>query len=90
MVNEINNYSLPLGIIDKLDIKPSSYYLEKNDIIVMFSDGMVDDSNLEINNILENICKDDSPTTICNVLFSQLISLRQNIDDATLVVIKVK
>ena len=40
-------------------------------------------------NILENICSDDSPTVICNVLFSQLINIRQNFDDATLAVIKI-
>ena len=87
--NEINNFSLPLGIIEKISFKPSSYYLEKGDIIIMFTDGMVDDNNLDISNILENICSDDSPTVICNVLFSQLINIRQNFDDATLAVIKI-
>ena len=87
--NEINNFSLPLGIIDKISFKPSSYYLEKGDIIIMFTDGMVDDNNQDITNILENICIDDSPTIICNVLFSQLINIRQNFDDATLAVIKI-
>ena len=55
----------------------------------MFTDGMVDDNNQDITNILENICIDDSPTIICNVLFSQLINIRQNFDDATLAVIKI-
>lgn len=88
-VTEINSYSLPLGIIEDVKILPNSYILEKNDIIVMCSDGMIDDTNLNIITILEDI-EMDLPISIVNVLFSKLISIRQNCDDATLAVITIK
>lgn len=87
-VTSVNNYSLPLGILDDVLINPSSYKLKKKDIIVMCSDGMIDDNNLEVTNILENISY-DKPDIICNMLFSQLMNIRKNIDDATIIVITI-
>lgn len=88
-VTEVNNFSLPLGIIDSVNPSASSYKIEKNDIIIMCSDGMIDDTNKSIISILEDI-KMDSPTVICNTLFLHLIDIRQNSDDATLAVITIK
>lgn len=88
-VVEVNNFSLPLGIVDEIIIHPSSYKLEKGDIIIMCSDGMIDDTNNDIIDILENISF-DSPKVICNTLFTHLIDIRQNSDDATLVVITIE
>lgn len=87
-VTEVNNYSLPLGILDDIFIHPTSYKLEKDDIIIMCSDGMIDDTNKDIIPILEDIIV-DSPKVICNTLFSHLIDIRQNSDDATLIVITI-
>lgn len=88
-VTEVNSYSLPLGIIEDIKVLPNSYILEKNDIIVMCSDGMIDETNLNIISILEDI-EMDLPISIVNVLFSKLISIRHNCDDATLAVITIK
>lgn len=85
-VSEVNNFSLPLGIVNDIKILPASYKIQKDDIIVMCSDGMIDDTNNEIISVLEDISI-DSPKTICNVLFSHLIDIRQNNDDATLIII---
>ena len=79
---------MPLGIINKVYINPSSYKIEKGDVIVMCSDGMIDDNNKDIYSILEDL-SNDSPTIICNVLFHQLMEIRQNNDDATLAVITI-
>ena len=87
-VNEINNYALPLGIIENVYTNPSSYKITKGDVIIMCSDGMIDDTNKTIESILEDISYDE-PSTICNVLFNQLIEIRQNTDDATLAVITI-
>ena len=54
----------------------------------MCSDGMIDDTNKNIEAILEDIGYDE-PSTICNILFNQLIEIRQNTDDATLAVITI-
>ena len=89
IVTEVTNYSLPLGIIDNIYISPSSYKIQKDDIIIMCSDGMIDDTNKSIINILQDISI-DSPTVICNELFAHLIDVRQNSDDATLAVITIK
>lgn len=88
IVTEVNNYSLPLGIIEQIKVMPSSYKIKQGDIIVMCSDGMIDDSNLNIISILEDIAMDDA-TTICNLLFSKLIRIRENGDDATLAIITI-
>ena len=87
-VTEINNYALPLGIIENVYTNPSSYKISKGDVIIMCSDGMIDDTNKNIEAILEDISYDE-PSTICNVLFNQLIEIRQNTDDATLAVITI-
>ena len=89
VVTEVTNYSLPLGIIDNIYISPSSYKIQKDDIIIMCTDGMIDDTNKSIINILQDISI-DSPTVICNELFTHLIDIRQNSDDATLAVITIK
>ena len=88
IVTEVNNYSLPLGIIEQIKVMPSSYKIKQGDIIVMCSDGMIDDSNLNVISILEDIAMDDA-TTICNLLFSKLIRIRENGDDATLAIITI-
>ena len=87
-VTEINNYALPLGIIENVYTNPSSYKISKGDVIIMCSDGMIDDTNKNIESILEDISYDE-PSTICNVLFNKLIEIRQNTDDATLAVITI-
>ena len=88
IVTEVNNYTLPLGIIEKIQVIPASYKIEKGDIIVMCSDGMIDDTNKNIISILEDLSMDDA-TTICSLLFSKLIKIRENGDDATLAIITI-
>ena len=88
IVTEVNNYSLPLGIIEHINVIPSSYKIKQGDIIIMCSDGMIDDSNLNVISILEDLSIDDA-STICNLLFSKLIRIRENGDDATLAVITI-
>ena len=88
IVTEVNNYTLPLGIIEKIQVMPASYKIEKGDIIVMCSDGMIDDTNKNIISILEDLSMDDA-STICSLLFSKLINIRENGDDATLAIITI-
>lgn len=87
-VTEINNFSLPIGILDSINPTASSFKIEKNDVIIMCSDGMIDDTNSKINSILEDITYDNA-SIIVNSLFSHLIEIRKNDDDATLAVITI-
>lgn len=86
---EINNFSLPLGVNKKASIEPASVKLCHNDIIILCSDGMIDDYNTNINYILEEV-KIDSPVVMCDNLFTHLIEKRENKDDATLAVVLIK
>ena len=51
----IENYALPIGIIDQVQIYPYIIQLQKNDVILLMSDGVIDDSNDEIKAILLSI-----------------------------------
>ena len=86
---EVNNFSLPLGVNKKTSIEPASIKLCHNDIIILCSDGMIDDYNTNINYILEEV-KIDSPVVMCDNLFTHLIEKRENKDDATLAVVLIK
>ena len=88
-VTQVNNYSLPIGILDSVTVNPTSFILKEKDVIVLASDGMIDDNDKDALSILENVSFDDEKI-IANVLFSQLINIRKNIDDATLIVITIK
>ncbi len=88
-IMEVNNFSLPLGVNKKTSIEPASIKLCHNDIIILCSDGMIDDYNTNINYILEEV-KIDSPVVMCDNLFTHLIEKRENKDDATLAVVLIK
>ena len=87
-IPECTNFNEMISDGDNIYISPSSYKIQKDDIIIMCSDGMIDDTNKNIESILEDVCNDD-PSTICNILFNHLIEIRQNTDDATLAVITI-
>lgn len=84
----IDNYALPIGIINDVNLHPLIVPIEKNDIIIMCSDGMIDDTNSDIANILSSI-ELDSANIICQTLFEKLIMIRNNHDDATLAIITI-
>ncbi|MDY2889863.1 MAG: SpoIIE family protein phosphatase [Candidatus Caccosoma sp.] len=88
-ITEINNFSLPLGVNKKTSIEPVAIKVLRNDIIILCSDGMIDDYNTNINYILEEV-KIDSPIVMCDSLFTHLIEKRENKDDATLAVVLIK
>lgn len=87
-VIDISNYSLPLGIVDEIKYIPTEFNLKEKDIILLCSDGMIDDNNTDIISILENISYDDA-SVICQTLFSQLLYVRKNNDDATLAIVTI-
>ncbi len=84
----IDNYALPIGIINEIHVQPLAVPIEKHDIIIMCSDGMIDDTNSDIANILSSI-ELDSANIICQTLFEKLIMIRHNHDDATLAIITI-
>ena len=79
-VTQVNNYSLPIGILDSVTVNPTSFILKEKDVIVLASDGMIDDNDKDALSILENVSFDDEKI-IANVLFSQLINIRKNIEE---------
>lgn len=82
-VNEIENYALPIGIIEKINVEPYVFKVQKNDIILMMSDGLVEQYDEKIQMIFQTI-EFENIEIMTRELYEKLIKLKQNLDDATL------
>ena len=87
-INLIENYSLPIGIVDSINMEPYEIKVKKDDIIVMASDGIIEDFNIKVEEILKSI-KNENIEIMTRDLFDKLMQIKENIDDATLVLIKI-
>lgn len=89
MVDKIINQSLPLGIDEEVD--QSSYQLEDGDMIIMSSDGVVE--NLIDNDLLEEFisnAKDLAPQQIVYEILNYTIKNQiKTKDDMTVIVLKI-
>ena len=85
----IENYSLPIGIIDQVQIHPYIIQLQKDDIILMMSDGIIDEYNEEIQKIILSI-KEKSAKIINRELYEKFMEIKQIKDDATFAVIVIR
>lgn len=95
-VDVITSKSLPMGILDKVDIDISERTVENGDIIVMLSDGILDYSNDEAGKVdwLVNYLKEtqsNTPEDICNEIVEKARELNKGKikDDMTVIVSRV-
>lgn len=95
-VEVIKSNTLPIGILDKIDVEINKYKVNGGDIIVMISDGVMDYNDEQVGKddwivkYLENIASSD-PKEIAKDLIEKSIKLSNNKirDDMTVVVSKV-
>ena len=78
----IENYALPIGIIDQVQIYPYIIQLQKNDVILLMSDGVIDEFNDEIKAILLSI-HEKTASILNKELYEKLLEIKQIKDDAT-------
>ena len=69
-------------------MEPYEIKVKKDDIIVMASDGIIEDFNIKVEEILKSI-KNENIEIMTRDLFDKLMQIKENIDDATLVLIKI-
>ncbi|MBE5822241.1 MAG: hypothetical protein E7311_06640 [Clostridiales bacterium] len=93
-VEIINSMSLPVGIINDVDIDLTEKKLEENDYIIMVTDGIID-SNKELNeewiiDLLENT-DIDNPQRLADVILQEAIDnyFGKPKDDMTVIVSKI-
>lgn len=95
-VNIIDCKSLPIGVLDKVDIDETEFKLNEGDMIIMFTDGILDyDSNnaANIEWLIEYIkeCDIDTPKELANGIMNTCVKLSKGKlkDDMTLIVSKI-
>lgn len=95
-IEVIKSKTLPIGVLDKVDIDIQKKKIKSGDLIVMISDGVLDynDSNIgKLNWIVEYLekTKKNNPKEVASGLLNEAIKLRNNKvkDDMTILVSKV-
>jgi stage II sporulation protein E len=83
-----------MGIVNKLDLELSSKKLRKNDIILMLTDGVLDnlDGYEDKENVIRNKLKNmelKDPSHIANAILEESISSNDIKDDMTVLVTKI-
>ena len=93
-VEFINSISLPVGIIDNIDIDLCDKKLEDGDLLIMVTDGIIDSnkelSELWIKELLENT-DIDNPQRLADVIIQESVDNTYGVakDDMTVVVSKI-
>ena len=91
----INSDTLPIGMLEKIDMQTGSYQLQDDDIIIMFTDGIRDcfisDSNNRLENLIRSLRNKD-PHTISETILktAQEVSDGVSKDDMTVLTAKVR
>ena len=87
--------SLPIGIIDDIDVDLKEEKLNKGDFFIMISDGLTDVSsklpdNRGINNLLKEIKTEDSQR-LADIILQEMLDATYGIakDDMTVMVVRV-
>lgn len=94
-VKEISSMSLPIGIIDDIDVDLKAEKLKKGDFFVMMTDGVTDISTKlpnerDINHLLSEIKTEDSQR-LADIILQEMLDATYGIarDDMTVLVVKV-
>jgi stage II sporulation protein E len=94
-VREISASSLPVGIINQLDVQVKRMTLKDGDFIVMITDGVYDAGNVEgkgqwIEELLKNT-QNRNPQEIARIVFEKAMELygRETKDDMTVLVSRI-
>jgi len=94
-VEFVNSISLPVGIVDKIDIDLCDKKLEDGDYIIMVTDGIIDSnkklSEKWLKKLLEKI-EIDNPQRLADIIIQESVDNSSGIaqDDMTVVVSKIK
>ena len=88
-IKVVENYALPIGIVDKITPNVMEYQLQPGDTIYMMSDGLIDEYNEDIKNIILNNNEENSNIAI-KELYDKFMELKQTKDDVTFVIIDIK
>lgn len=92
-VTEYRASSLPIGILEEIEFYKNEIDIKKGDLIVMFTDGIIDSINLDSSKSLEEYLKfiaHKSPQNIANDIISYALKgLNNIIDDMTVLIIKI-
>ena len=87
-VRKLSSTSLPVGIIDDVDIDTSSYCAKDGDIIVLISDGIQSAADDWFEQYLLNM-HEDNPDIISALLLDEAVRNKKQDDDMTVAVIKI-
>lgn len=92
-VAEYRASSLPIGILEEIEFYKNEIDIRKDDIIVMFTDGVIDSINLDYSKSIQEYLKfiaHKSPQKIANDIITYAIKGLDNvIDDMTVLIIKI-
>lgn len=84
---KVDPTSLPIGVVDDIEVYDCSINLEDEDYIIMFSDGISGDERI-MKSILRR-CKNYHPQILAKEILDDFIGKKIN-DDTTVMVIKIK
>lgn len=94
-IKKIESISLPIGIIDDIDIDLKKEKLKKGDLFVMMTDGLFDTSSKlpnerTIESLIKQI-KSEEPQRIADIILQEMLDATYGIakDDMTVLVVKV-
>lgn len=87
MIIEVEGRTLPIGIMQEVEIKKEKYECCNGDYIIMLSDGIDEE---EENQIIDFIRHNRSQPQVILSHFSQMIDDASNIDDVTLLIMKIE
>ncbi len=74
---------LPIGLLDEIDVETKSIKLQKNDLLIMVSDGISDYIEAQDPHIFKNI---NDPNSFFRHLFQIAVENMKHIDDATMII----
>ncbi len=84
----IENYALPIGIVDKIIPNVMEIQLQPGDIIYLMSDGLMDEYNEEMKTLLlEN--QETCLSILTKELYEKFMEMKQTKDDVTLALIRI-
>ncbi len=92
-VEIIRGQSLPVGIVDQVGVEPSYHILEPDDVIVMVTDGVLEEQgphgDHRLAELLARLPMTDAGSIAESILSYMLDSMEEGHDDAAVLVVKI-